>query len=100
MLQNDLAIAYSKNGNVSEAVQVLANLVQQDPSSAEAHSNLAIAYTQQAQFRQAAAEFKEAHRLAPGDDVIRLSYVKALAVLAEFTTALPLITGLLPAQAP
>ena len=26
MLQNDLAIAYSKNGNVSEAVQVLTNL--------------------------------------------------------------------------
>ena len=47
MLQNDLAIAYSKNGNVSEAVQVLTNVVKQDPSSAEAHSNLAIAYTQQ-----------------------------------------------------
>src|SRR3984893_10071160 len=29
MLQNDLAIAYSKNGNVSEAVQVLTNLVKQ-----------------------------------------------------------------------
>ena len=100
MLQNDLAIAYSKNGNVSEAVQVLTNLVKQDPSSAEAHSNLAIAYTQQNQFRQAAEEFKEAHRLAPNDDVIRLSYVKALVVLAEFNTALPLIHRLLPAKAP
>ena len=68
MLQNDLAIAYSKNGNVSEAVQVLTNIVKQDPSSAEAHSNLAIAYTQQNQFRQAAEEFKEAHRLSPNDD--------------------------------
>ena len=90
-LQNDLAIAYSKNGNVSEAVQVLTNLVKQDPSSAEAHSNLAIAYAQQNQFRQADEEFKEAHRLAPNDDVIRLSYVKALAVLADFNTASPLI---------
>src|ERR1700682_3566132 len=47
MLQNDLAIAYSKNGNVSEAVQVLTSIVKNDPLSAEAHSNLAIAYTQQ-----------------------------------------------------
>ena len=92
MLQNDLAIAYSKNGNVGEALQVLTNIVKQDPSSAEAHSNLAIAYTQQNQFRQAVEEFKEAHRLAPNDDTIRLSYVKALVVLAEFNIALPLIT--------
>src|SRR5258708_6279781 len=92
ILQNDLAVAYSKNGNVSEAVQVLTNLVKQDPSSAEAHSNLAIAHTQENQFRQAAEEFKEARRCAPNDDVIRLSYVKALAVLAEFSTALPLIS--------
>src|SRR6202171_1662595 len=92
MLQNDLAIAYSKNGNVSEAVQVLMNIVKQDPSSAEAHSNLAVAYTQQDQFRQAAEEFKEAHLFAPNDDTIRISYVKALVVLAEFNTALPLIT--------
>ena len=91
MLQNDLAIAYSKNGNVNESVQVLTQLVKQDPSSAEAHSNLAIAYTQEDQFRQAAEEFGEALRLAPTDDVIRLSYVKALAVLAEFNTASPLI---------
>jgi tetratricopeptide (TPR) repeat protein len=92
VLQDDLAIAYSKNGNVIEAVQVLTNIVKQDPSSGEAHSNLAIAYTQQNQFRQAAEEFKEAHRLAPNDDAIRLSYVQALVVLAEFNTALPLIS--------
>jgi len=92
MLQNDLAIASSKNGNVSEAVLVLKDIVKQNPSSAEAHSNLAVAYTQQNQFRQAAEEFKEAHRFAPNDDTIRISYVKALVVLAEFDTALPLIT--------
>src|SRR5260221_8521469 len=90
MLQNDLAIASSKNGNVSEAVLVLKDIVKQNPSSAEAHSNLAVAYTQQNQFRQAAEEFKEAHRFAPNDDTIRLSYVKALVVLAEFNTTLPL----------
>src|ERR1700730_3931983 len=92
MLQNDLAIAYSKNGNVIEAVQALTDIVKQEPSSSEARSNLAVAYTQQNQFRQAAEEFKKAHRLAPNDDTIRLSYVKALVVLAEFNTALPLIS--------
>jgi Tfp pilus assembly protein PilF len=71
---------------------VLTDIVKQDPSSAEAHSNLAVSYTQQNQFRQAAEQFKEAHRLAPNDDTILLSYVKGLIVLAEFNAALPLIT--------
>src|ERR1700758_5516800 len=54
-----------------------------------------IAYTQESQFRQAADEFREALRLDPANDVTRLSYVKALIILAEFQTALPEIQNYL-----
>src|SRR6266496_745207 len=93
VLQDDLAVAYSSNGDVAEAVKLLAELVQQNPTSADRHARLGIAYTQQSQFRQAADEFREALRLDPSNDVTRLSYVKALIILAEFQTALPEIQG-------
>jgi tetratricopeptide (TPR) repeat protein len=89
VLQDDLAVAYASNGDVAEAVKVLARLVQQDPSSADRHVRLGLAYTQVSQFRQAVDEFREALRLDPSNDVTRLSYVKALIILAEFQTALP-----------
>jgi len=88
-LQMDLAIAHSRNGNAGEAVQILSRIVKAHPSSPQAHSNLGIAFTQQDRYREAASEFQEALRLDPRDDVARVSYVKALAVLAEFSTALP-----------
>jgi len=89
VLQDDLAVAYSSNGDVAEAVKLLAQLVQQNPSSADRHARLGIAYTQETQFRQAVDEFREALRLDPSNDVTRVSYVKALIILAEFQTALP-----------
>ena len=89
VLQDDLALAYSSNGDLAEAVKLLAELVQQDPPSADRHARLGIAYAQQTQFRQAVDEFREALRLAPSNDVTRISYVKALVVLGEFQTALP-----------
>src|SRR5881275_3078642 len=89
VLQDDLAVAYSSNGDVAEAVKLLTELVQQNPSSADRHARLGIAYTQETQFRQAADEFREALQLDANNDVTRLSYVKALIVLAEFQTALP-----------
>ena len=89
VLQDDLAVAYSSNGNVAEAVQLLAELVRQDPNSADRHARLGIAYTQESQFRQAADEFREALRLDPANDITRISYVKTLIILAEFQTALP-----------
>src|SRR6201993_738448 len=89
VLQDDLAVAYSSNGDVAEAVKVLAQLVQQNPSSADRHARLGLAYTQESQFRQAVDEFREALRLDPSNDVTRLSYVKALIILAEFQTASP-----------
>ncbi|PYX85691.1 MAG: hypothetical protein DMG70_02775, partial [Acidobacteria bacterium] len=64
-LQDDLAVAYSQNGDVAQAVQLLRELVKQNPSSPDEHANLAIAYTQQQQFRQAVDEFREALRLDP-----------------------------------
>jgi tetratricopeptide (TPR) repeat protein len=88
-LQDDLAVAYSSNGDVSEAIKLLSQLVQQDPSSADRHARLGLAYTQDSQFRQAVDEFREALLLDSSNDVTRLSYVKALIVLAEFQTALP-----------
>ena len=92
-LEDDLAVAYSSNGDIAEAVHLLAELVRQDLNSADRHSRLGIAYTQQAQFRQAAQEFHDALRLDPANDITRVSYVKTLIILAEFQTALPEIQG-------
>ncbi len=89
VLQDDLAVAYSSNGDVAEAVKLLAQLVQQNPSSAERHARLGLAYTQDSQFRQAVDEFRAALQLDSSNDATRRSYVKALIVLAEFQTALP-----------
>src|SRR5438477_6724124 len=89
VLQDDLAVAYSSSGDVAEAVKLLAQLVQQKPSSADRHVRLGLAYTQESQFRLAVDEFREALRLDPSNDVTRLSYVKALIILAEFQTASP-----------
>src|ERR1700681_496098 len=89
VLQDDLAVAYSSSGDVAKAVKLLAQLVQQNPSLSDRHARLGLAYTQQSQFRQAVDEFREALRLDPSNDVTRLSYVKALIILAEFQTALP-----------
>ena len=71
-LQNQLGLAYSKNGNIAEAVEVFTSLVKADSSSAEAHSNLGTAYTQQNQYRQAAEEFQKALRLAPHVSDVRI----------------------------
>src|SRR6266852_1520511 len=90
-LQDDLAVAYSSTGDVAEAVKLLAELVQQNPTSADRHARLGLAYTQDSQVRQAVDEFREALRLDPSNDVTRLSYVKAMIILAEFQTALPVI---------
>src|SRR5205823_10790277 len=89
VLKDDLSVANSSNGDVAEAVKLLAELVQQNPTSADRHARLGIAYTQESQFRQAVDEFREALRLDPSNDVTRLSYVKALIILAEFQAALP-----------
>jgi tetratricopeptide (TPR) repeat protein len=90
-LQDALAVAYSSSGDVASAVKLLADLVQEDPNSADRHARLGIAYTQEGQFRQAADEFGEGLRLDPENDITRISYVTTLIILAEFQTALPQI---------
>jgi tetratricopeptide (TPR) repeat protein len=90
-LRLNLAIATSRNGNVPRAIEILSLLVKEHPGSAQAHSNLAIAYTQQDRYREAASEFEKAIQLDPHADEDRISYVKALCVLADFSTAKPVI---------
>jgi tetratricopeptide (TPR) repeat protein len=90
-LQLNLAIANSRNGDISRAIDILSLLVKEHPNSAQAHSNLGIAYTQQDRYREAASQFQKAIQLDPRTDQDRISYVKTLCVLAEFPTAEPVI---------
>jgi len=66
-------------------------MVKANPSSEHAHLNLAIVYTQQNRYREAAEEFQEALRLDSTDDIARASLIKVLVILSDFSTALPLI---------
>jgi len=91
VLQLNLAVAYSKNGNLDDALKTVSAIVKEHPTYAKGHLNLGIVYTQQNRFGEAALEFQEALRLDPSDDVARLSYVKALVVLAQFEAAAPVI---------
>jgi tetratricopeptide (TPR) repeat protein len=90
-LQLNLAIANSRNGDMARATDILSLLVKEHPKSAPAHSNLGIAYTEQDRYREAASEFQKAIQLDPHADEDRISYLKALCVLAEFPTAEPVI---------
>ena len=91
VLRLNLAIAYSKNDNIDEAIQILNAIVQQHPEYAQAHANLGIVYTQQKRFTEAAHEFEAALELAPSDDTVRLSYVKTLTALLQYDRAAPII---------
>ena len=74
MLQNDLAIAYSKNGKCERSCPGAYEYCETGSVvRGGALRPFAIAYTQQISIEQAAEEFKEAHRaLAPNDDTIRM----------------------------
>jgi Flp pilus assembly protein TadD len=48
----DLAIAYSRNNNVDQAIHILSELIKQNPSSAQAHANLATVHDQQSRYRE------------------------------------------------
>ena len=56
-----------------------------------AHFNLATEQAHQKLYRASVAEYREALRLDPSNDVARTSLVKALTILAEYTEALPII---------
>jgi tetratricopeptide (TPR) repeat protein len=91
VLQLNLAVAYSKNGNTDDALKTVFAIVKGHPDYAQAHFNLGVIYTQQDRFSEAAQAFQEALRLDPSNDVTRLTYVKTLVVLAQFETAAPII---------
>lgn len=91
VLQLNLAIAYSKNGNTDEAIQLLSAIVKEHPDYAQAHTNLGIVYTQEKRFTEAGREFETALKLDPADDTVRLSYVKTLTALLQYDRAEPLI---------
>ena len=90
VLQLNLAIAYSKNGNTDGAVETLSAIVKDHPDYAQAHVNLALIYIQQRRYKDAANEFEQALRLDPTDDVARASYIKTLIILAQPEAAFPL----------
>ncbi|WP_158750008.1 tetratricopeptide repeat protein [Acidobacterium sp. S8] len=91
VLQLNLAIAYSKNGNTEDALQILSAMVKEHPTYAEAHTNLGIVYTQQKRFSEAAREFERALQLDPTDDAVQISYVKSLTALLQYDRAEPII---------
>ncbi|WP_263337616.1 tetratricopeptide repeat protein [Acidicapsa dinghuensis] len=92
VLQLNLAIAYSKNGDTDSALKTMQAIVQEHPDYAQAHFNLGIVYTQLDRFGEAAPEFAQALRIDPSDDVTRVSYLKALVVLAQFDKAQPVVS--------
>src|SRR5438270_563229 len=86
-LQLTLAAAYSRNGDMEEALGILTKLAESEPESAPAHFNLASIYAHQKRFREAVDEYRFALRLNPSDDVTRISLVKALVMLAQYADA-------------
>lgn len=91
VLQLDLAIAYRKNGEPDNATHILSVMINENPANAQAHLNLGVVYAQRAQYHEAAREFQEALHLDPTNDVVRVSYVKALINELQYPTALPVI---------
>lgn len=78
-------------GHGAEAVAELRKLVTSFPDSAEAHINLANAYSRHFRYAEAKPEYQQALRLDPGNNVARLALAKALLELSENSAAVPLI---------
>ena len=90
-LQMDLAIAYSRNNEPEKAIPIFSDLIKSNPENAQAHFDLGINFTQKKLYHEAEAEFREALRLDPTNDAARVSDVKALIILEQYPTALPVI---------
>ena len=78
MLQLNLAVAYSKNGNMDEALKTVSAIVKEHPIMPRHNSTLESSIPSKKRFGEAAQAFQEALRLDPSDDVARLTYVKTL----------------------
>ena len=90
VLQLNLAIAYSKNNQLDQARDILSSIVKEHPTYAQAHLNLGILYTEQSRYREAVDEFQAALKIDPNDDIARSSCIKALIILGEVDSALPM----------
>lgn len=90
VLQLNLAIAYSKNNQLDQADGILSSIVKEHPDYAQAHVNLGILDTQQSRYREAVSEFEAALKIDPSNDVARASCIKALIILGEVESALPM----------
>ncbi|MGA7916512.1 MAG: tetratricopeptide repeat protein [Candidatus Acidiferrales bacterium] len=98
VLQMDLVIAYSQSGDTARALKILSRMEQDHPSSPLPHSGLGMAYTQLHRYEEAAAEFKQALKINPQDDLALVSYLKVLIVLGQFQAAQPLAQDYLRAH--
>ena len=91
VLRLNLAIAYSKNGNLDDAVKVLSAIAKDHPDYAQAHFNLGIVIPSRIDSTKRRRNFQEAVRLDPAYDEARVSLVKTLVILAQFDAAAPFI---------
>lgn len=84
-----LATNQGASGSPEEAGATLRALAADFPESSDVHFELATVYTNEERYSEAAAEYKEALRLDPDDDVARLSLAKTLLLLRRTEDALP-----------
>jgi tetratricopeptide (TPR) repeat protein len=88
-LQLDLAIAYERNGQIDQAIDVLEALTRQHPENAQAHVNLGVAYTRRNRYPEAAQEFAKPYRLDPSNEATRVDYLQALVLAEQYNIAAP-----------
>ncbi|MCI5160173.1 MAG: tetratricopeptide repeat protein, partial [Candidatus Electrothrix sp. AUS1_2] len=62
-----LCLLYANQGDFQNAVRECERAVQNDPNSAEAHTNLGVAYIQVGKNNKALKSLKKGVKLAPGD---------------------------------
>lgn len=67
-------IAAAREDHWEEAFRQWAAAVEQDPGSAAAHNNLAVAYEKKGAWAEAAREYETALRLDPGSPEIQANY--------------------------
>jgi tetratricopeptide (TPR) repeat protein len=91
--QSRLALAAIEDqlGHGDEAVAELRKLVTAFPDSAEAHYNLANAYSRHFRYAEARPEYEQTLRLDPGNNAARLSFAKALLEISDNSAAIPLV---------
>ncbi len=67
-------VAAANDERWDEAIRFWTQALEQDPQSAAAHNNLAVAYEKRGDWPAAAGEYEEAVRLEPDNALIRGNY--------------------------